>query len=265
MKSKRGEIYAGFVMPGAQGAFGMGPGMGGNPVFPQGGTFNNPTLLGPGIYSLGTRSTVPYVRLKGTAGFSKIASWGELIEVPEGEQATVENASHHPGDIFLNQGEEPGAMPSRITIGCPMQRNDELPPDDPNRVDYPLGRTAAYWVDARRARRVWYVTNALAADPGGSIIGRQGQNVDVRTGAYQQPPSNLATVFFQNNRYDEQVTWAFLLRYFALGWGCMANVTDSSLTQSMALFEKVRPYIVNEADWAEGAFPRDGLYVVEYY
>ena len=183
--NRRGEVYLGWALPGS-GAFSVqGTGRGGNPVLPIFGLAAavEAGSIGPGIYSLGTRSTVPYIQIKGTNGFNKIASWGELIEVPKGQLATVANASHHAGDIFLNQGEEPGNMPARITIGTPFVENAQLALDDPQRLQFPLGKTATSWIDCRRARTVYFVTSALVP-VAGADFGKQGQNIDVRTGPY---------------------------------------------------------------------------------
>lgn len=261
---RRGEIYLGWALPGS-GAFSVqGTGRGGNPVIQL---FGLPAAveagsIGPGVYSLGTRSTVPFIQIKGTDGFNKIASWGELIEVPNGQMATVANASHHAGDIFLNQGEEPGAMPSRITIGTPFVENSSLAPDDLQRFLFPNGKTATSWIDCRRARTVYFVTSATVPAPG-ATFGKQGQNIDVKVGPYN-PAQNQPSVFFPNNRYQEIISLpgGTQLDYFELGWRMPYGVRDF---RAMALFEKARVFVPDDTEWPQPTVsPPDGLYVVEY-
>lgn len=80
------------------------------------------TLLLPGgntipfVYSLGIRSTVPFIRFIGGRKSQKIFSWAETISVEPGELVTVRNESAHTGDIFINSGPDPFAIPRRVTV-----------------------------------------------------------------------------------------------------------------------------------------------------
>lgn len=102
-------------------------------------------LTTPYRYQLAVGTTTPYVQLMGAAGGQKMISWNEAIEVPAGEMVTVRNASYHTGDIVINSGYDPAAIPSRITVPVPLQ-------------DIIVGETVAgvrgaFPVDTRRARR----------------------------------------------------------------------------------------------------------------
>lgn len=97
----------------------------------------------PYIYSLGVNSTVPYIRLVGGSTSQKLFSWNEQIVVPPGELVTVSNGSYHPGDIFLQSGADPAAIPARVTVPVPMV------------VGAGLVITPAFVLDVRRARRAF--------------------------------------------------------------------------------------------------------------
>jgi len=70
----------------------------------------------PYIYSLGINSTVPYVKLVGSSMGQKLFSWTEQIIVPPGEMVTIANGSYHPGDIWIQSGADPSALPARVTV-----------------------------------------------------------------------------------------------------------------------------------------------------
>lgn len=96
----------------------------------------------PYIYSLGINSTIPYVKLIGSAMGQKLFSWNERIEVPPGEMVTVANASFHPGDIWINSGWDPAVLPSRVTVPVGVSVvGANIEPDFP--------------IDTRRALRAW--------------------------------------------------------------------------------------------------------------
>jgi hypothetical protein len=112
--------------------------------------------LAPGIYSLASRSNVPYVSLVGTSGFSKVFTWGEIVEVPCGETCRLRNSSYHAGDVFINCGADFQSRPARITVPVPVVEIDI------NGVTYV---TPTYPADVRMARRAYFSmfgTTALA-------------------------------------------------------------------------------------------------------
>jgi len=96
----------------------------------------------PFVYSLGVNSTVPYIRLIGGSTSQKLFSWGEQIIVPPGEMVTVENASYHPGDVYLQSGADPAAIPARVTVPVGL-------------VNVNGAATGSFGVDTRRAKRAF--------------------------------------------------------------------------------------------------------------
>jgi hypothetical protein len=108
---------------------------------------------GPFYYSLGVQSTVPFVRLKGGGNVGKVFSWGELIEVPEGQQVTVQNASYMTGDIDILSGLDFAAKPERISVGVPV-------------TTVGGAVTPAFPADTRRCRNAYLYTQWVSgADP----------------------------------------------------------------------------------------------------
>ena len=101
--------------------------------------------LSAGRYSLSSRSNVPYVRFAGSKGFSKTISWGEWAEIDCDQLVTVENASAHGGDIYINSGVDPDPLPSRITVPIQYGPATEF---DPGSIG---------WLDTRRAKRAYFV------------------------------------------------------------------------------------------------------------
>ena len=84
----------------------------------------------PFIYSLGINSTVPYVRLVGSSMGQKLFSWTEQIVVPAGEMVTVANASYHKGDIWIQSGVDPAALPARASVRRSHIQIDNSRPQD---------------------------------------------------------------------------------------------------------------------------------------
>lgn len=104
--------------------------------------------LGPGFYSLSSLSNVPFVSLIGIQGREKIFSWGEIVEVPVGQQARVRSESFHTGDVFINSGRDFGVVPARITV----------PVNFPEVANV---RSPAFPCDTRRARRAYLSVEVL--------------------------------------------------------------------------------------------------------
>lgn len=111
------------------------------------------TLSGPGVFSLSSRSNVPYVALIGRSGFQKVFSWGEIVEIPQHEQCTVKNASYHGGDIVINGGADYDTRPACITIPVPTLSVEIEGEADP----FLSGEFPA---DVRMARKAYFVMDA---------------------------------------------------------------------------------------------------------
>lgn len=77
----------------------------------------------PFYYALSVRSTCPYVRYLGGSQDQKVFSWNEIIMVPPGQLVTVYSDTYHRGDIVINSGRDPAALPSRITVPVGMVDN----------------------------------------------------------------------------------------------------------------------------------------------
>jgi len=116
--------------------------------------------LSGGVYSLSARSNVPFVKLIGK-GMDKTFTWGDVVEVPKGQIATIVNASYHAGDLFINSGCDLG-KPSRITVPVPCVLatsglfNGNWVPDFP--------------ADVRTARRAYMAFDAETIDLSSVIV-----------------------------------------------------------------------------------------------
>lgn len=77
--------------------------------------------LGPGLWALNGKSSVPYARLSAGWCGTRDISWGESFHVPEGHQVAVSNGSFHAGDAWftsLAETDVPPTRPPRITIAA---------------------------------------------------------------------------------------------------------------------------------------------------
>lgn len=113
----------------------------------------------PFVYSLGINSTVPYVKLIGSSMGQKLFSWTEQIIVPAGEMVTVANGSYHPGDIWIQSGADPSALPARVTLAVGLIQTEVGKAQFQNVPTYKL--------DTRRARRAFvqgFPDNSNAVD-----------------------------------------------------------------------------------------------------
>ena len=75
-------------------------------------------------YSLGSQSTVPFVQFIGGGAVQKIFTWGEMVEVPAGQEVLVKSACLMRGDIIIEAGRDVAAKPRRITIPVTMLDED---------------------------------------------------------------------------------------------------------------------------------------------
>ena len=124
------------------------------------------TLSGPGVFSLSSRSNVPFVALVGRSGFYKVFSWGEIVEIPHQEQCTVKNVSFHGGDIYINGGADYDTRPARISVPVPIIEQGE---------GAGLLYTGLFPADVRMARRAYMMVNAqtLLVNTTVNIVGKQ--------------------------------------------------------------------------------------------
>src|SRR5690349_21420548 len=81
-------------------------------------------MLSAGKYCLGVDSTIPFVNFVGGGNVNKVFSWGEMIEVPEGQSVKVKNASFMAGDISINVGHDYAAKPERISTPLTLVQTD---------------------------------------------------------------------------------------------------------------------------------------------
>lgn len=124
-----------------------------------------------GFWSLSTLSTVPYCRLTGPGGFQKEFSWNEIVEVPKGAAAFIENASAHQGDIVLNGGTDYGALPARVTVPFPLVDATTNIPITVVPV-VPTTLRPAWRCDTRRARRAYAVIGLTTGNLGNGFLVR---------------------------------------------------------------------------------------------
>lgn len=149
------------------------------------------TRLGPGVYSLNKRSNVPFVGLRGSAGFQKQISWGEVAEVPCGELVTVINNSYHGGDIFISKGPDVNNRPSRITVPVMFQNVGFTEEGGPN-----VAWASVFPCDTRGAKRAYV-------------------NID----AFSVPENPFLTVFIRGRRLDGSMKTNNSLSQFPAPWG----------------------------------------------
>jgi len=149
------------------------------------------TQLGPGTYSLNKRSNVPFVGLRGSAGFQKTISWGEIAEVPAGQLISVVNASYHGGDIFVNKGPDMCNRPSRITVPVQFQ-NVAFEDGEGDNVSW----SSVFPCDTRAAKRAYV-------------------NIDAVTIGGNTP----LTVFIRGRRLDGSMKTENSLAQFVAPWG----------------------------------------------
>jgi len=125
----------------------------------------NSLKIGPGKYSLGVDSTIPFVSLQGGGSSQKIFTWGEMIEVFPGQLCTVKNESFMQGDIQINSGWDYAATPPKIS----------LPVDTDVTVNGGVTNISGRFpADTRRCRRAYLKSQISTDTANGSltIIGK---------------------------------------------------------------------------------------------
>lgn len=127
--------------------------------------------LGPGTYSLSKRSNVPFVALVGPMGNRKVISWGETVVVPCNQLATVNNASFHGGDIWINKGDDVANRPSRISVPVRFTTTEIQYGEETRVLWYPV-----FPCDTRACHRAYLSVDAYV-DP---AIGQDGLTAFIR-------------------------------------------------------------------------------------
>jgi hypothetical protein len=241
------------------------------------------TKLGAGTYSLNKRSNVPFVSLVGSAGYKKTISWGELVDVPNGQLVTVRNASFHGGDIYLNKGRDMCNRPSRISVPVPYTIQYLAEPDINGEAPGIFG--CEFPCDTRTAKRAYLnidATMVVRMENQLSFFVR-GRRLDasMKTAnslAFMSPPYGPGVGFLSALVYSSGMR----LSYIPLGEGCIASADErphmlldagdvfisfGMVTPPINLFDYVRW----PADWEVPGFPLTDFtrvpgtwYIVEY-
>jgi hypothetical protein len=190
--------------------------------------------LGPGLYSLSSLATVPYVSFVGLGQHEKLFSWGELVEVPVGKMITVKNASYHQGDIFINAGQDYATLPSRVTVPVPVTDFG---------IDGGFHSFATLFpVDTRRARRAYFVTE-ITVNLGGSKYFRRGEARQHSLPQTVSPTLPVAPPFFpaRSIGYQEDVSPIAPLGITRCYWplGMCSSLSDD--TRPHALLDTAWP------------------------
>jgi hypothetical protein len=126
--------------------------------------------LPAGTYTLGSDSTVPFVKFIGSSFGEKVITWNEKVHIPKNENTRVVNASYHMGDIYITNDLESYTRPARITVpfdwSIPLTEVEEGDTVTPawNKPGRPIAKA-----DCRMARRVFaavIITIGEDYDPG---------------------------------------------------------------------------------------------------
>lgn len=127
--------------------------------------------LAEGVYSLSSRSNLPYVEFLGAGGFQKTISWGEQVVVPCGQLVKVKNASYHAGNVVINAGIEEMPVPARITVPVPI---------DSEGSEFGTAATR-FLFDVRRAKRAYLYMGGIGALTV-TVVGRTTSTHDTANG-----------------------------------------------------------------------------------
>jgi hypothetical protein len=121
-------------------------------------------------YSLGAQSTVPFVEFIGGGVVQKAFTWGEMVEVPAGQEVLVKNASLMRGDIFIQSGRDFVARPRRITVPVTMlDSGGGLGPWTDFGVLFAV--TTEFPCDARNAHEAYLDIQLIGGDLDNAYIG----------------------------------------------------------------------------------------------
>lgn len=199
-------------------------------------------------FSLGSRSTVPYVELFGGMYSNKILSWGEVVAVPPGEMVSVRNASFHKGDIAINTGRDYTEIPTRVTVPVPFKTNG-----DPRSVYEPQ-----YPVDCRRAKRAYGVVAITVDTPVNITITGLWRESSYNTGFFPDgTPPGLST-------YTEIVVIPANTKFgmFPLGLRAPNNIIPMCLPDSVTFTYTAAAGIIVAGDGTNNL--EQAFYVLEY-
>lgn len=120
-------------------------------------------------YSLGSQSTCPFVQFIGGGAVQKIFTWGEMVEVPPGQEVLVKNASYMRGDIFIVSGQDFAAKPRRITVPVGIvDQNGDYGPFFDFSVAFTL--TPEFPCDTRNCHEAYFDLYILGGDQEGANI-----------------------------------------------------------------------------------------------
>ena len=209
--------------------------------------------ISTGRYSLSARSNVPFVQLQGAGGFVKAFTWGEIVEVPDGEICVIKNVSFHGGDIVLNAGCDYDNRPARITVPVSL-------------VDFDVGGTdyvtGVFPADVRCARRAYCTVQGsvsplvVAADcfvVGKRFDGSHNTDSTITIGILTQEPGSG----YQNN-FD--IPGGIDFGLLPLG----QNAIDGDDSRPMALLTTANIYLGPVADLQFPEGRRNAYYILEY-
>ncbi len=184
---------------------------------------------GPFYYSLGSQSTCPFISLVGGGMTQKIFTWGEMIQVEEGQQVTVKSETFHQGDIEIVSGHDYANQPQRITV-----------PVDTDFTGGAGGGIVPRWsADTRRCRKAYlHFQMITAALPGGGVT-------TIFTGIAEKHSFNTRQDAGLENRYSTTIISgaASLVGQLPMGFG-FSLVPNSP----MALMDRTTFQIIFGAD-----------------
>lgn len=205
--------------------------------------------LASGVYSLSSRSNVPYVTLVGSGGFQKTFSWGEIVQVPEGESCQVKNSSFHAGDIYINAGCDYDVRPARITVPVPLVVDQNIAGN--------IGIGTLYPVDARMGRRAYFIGNLEKNAVGTGNVLIMGQRFD----GSHNTANELAPIPGAGYLEFQTIPLNTIVGPVPLGKRAQYGSNDSI---PHALLTTARVLFLVSAEWGFTFAIQDGYYVVEY-
>lgn len=210
--------------------------------------------LPEGRYCLGTLSTVPYVAVS-VGGDTSVITWGDVVDVPKGEKASVKNASFHAGDVWLNTCTiTPSRTPAQITIPARFEVLSIMG------TDFYVSR----WVDVRGVRRAFLGLNELAAGNLTFVVSQIAERTE-SYGAGTFAASQGEVVFEQEARQ--------FLNHIPLGVGAGLYLNDAegeSLPDSRphVLLDRVRvgvdKLLADPLGWLVAGQQIDAFFSLEY-
>ena len=211
-------------------------------------------LLGPGLWALHSRSTVPFVRINCGAIGSRNLTWGEVYEVPEKNFGQVINGSFHAGDIILAEVGRgtPPPRPARITVAA------QIIVDTINNLNF------TPWVDTRLARRAY-----LAAEVGGGSLASFVYTVEQQSPKQGAPVSPTGNASKNGGIVTSAITIIGPGHILPLGFASAEYLDPAGHTypevRPMALQDRARVLVSQPTADAIGFQPQnDAFFILEY-